>query len=487
MIKWKIEINRHRGFCPRYYEDTYPSFGNKGQAGAMQNISLIDPNVMTQGPDMAELTNGDQGGVVSTLIRGILRHAQASNLAFAVGGNKFYELSASAVTNNAANPILPHTIDKAVVTGEDAEDVAYYQGAVYYSYNHSGSQGDIGKYDLTRDSDADFDDDYWTAALLGSALQSAPHQMINGGDDILYIANGPYIASLDGTTENDQALDFWQNSQVAGITWNYNRVLAGVNRPNVSGINVNQSAIYRWNGYSSSWEGDHVEISGRIGALYTKNGITYVWHESFLDGTARLTFGYLSGSRVVPIRSFSGTLPLYYQVGEMENYIVWISSGRLYAYGPLSDEIEADLIQIMSPQYTDNTGGIANPFGEMIIASHDTGSNYSLERESGYETASNYKTMLFNTKPDIKSEIDKIIINTNVLATGARVDLTLKNNQGTSLWTGAISHTGDGAITKKKFFPKAQGENFRLEYDFTNGSSSNPVEIRNLLIEGHNI
>jgi len=481
MAKWNINIERHRGLSPKFYEATYPSFGRRDQAGAMQNISLFDPNVMKQGPGMAELTNGDQAGAGTSLIKGILRHAVVSGESYAVGGNKLYKFSAGTV-NSGGSPSWPRTIDKAVVTAESGEDVVYYQGKLYYSYGHSGSAGDIGQYDLS----SAFDDDFYSAAATsGAALQDGPHQMINGGDDVLYIANGIYIATLDGTTASPQALDFFQNSQVASITWNYNRVIAAVNRPNLTGVNVNQSAIYRWNGFSSSWEGDPIEINGRIGALYTKNGITYVWYEAFLDGAVRLIFGYINGSRVVPLRTFSGSLPLYYQVGELFDYVVWLSSGRLYAYGPLSGEVAVDLIQVMSPQYTNTAGGIASPFGEMVIASNDGGTNYSLERESGYAVDANYKTLLWDIgKGGSKGICDKLEFNFNQLASGARVDLTLKDNKGTSLWTGLISHTADSTATKRIFFPRTSGENMRLEYDFTNGSASNPVAIRNVKLNG---
>lgn len=480
--RWKIQLDRNRGFAPKYYEDTYPSFGNREQAGAMQNISLLDPNLMTQGPGMAELTNGDQGGAVTTLMRGILRHAVASGESYAIGGAKLYKFSASTV-NSGGSPSWPRTISDA--GSEVGEDVAHYQGALYYSFNQTGSVGTIGKYDLA----STFDDDYWDSGTpAATQLQDAPHQMINGGDDVLYIANGQYIATLDGTTGNDQALDFWQDAQVSSLTWNYNRVLAAVNRPNLTGVNVNQSGVYRWNGISSSWEGDPIEVNGRIGALYTKNGITYIWYEAFLDGAVRLVFGYLTGGSVSNLRTFSGSLPLYYQVGELFDYVIWVSSGRIYAFGPLSGEVEVDMFQLLSPQYTNTVGGIASPFGEVLAASNDGGSNYSLERENGFETDSNYKTLLFDTsEEDLKSIVDKLVLRTNQLATGAKVDLTVRDKQGTALWTGEMSFSTDGAVTKKIFFPRATGEDLRLEYDFSNGSSTNNVAVRGTVIKGRNI
>jgi len=479
MEKWEITIDKHRGFCPKWYENSYASYGNKEQASDMRNISLIDPSSMKPGPGMAELTAGDQAGAVTTLIKGILRHAVSSNSSYAVGGAKLYTFSATAVTNAG---IWPHAIDKATVTGEDGEDVAYYQSKLYYSYNHSGTAGDMGQYDLS----TTFDDDYFNAAATGgAALQSAPHQLINGGDDVLYITNGQYMAYLDGTTANATALDFWTNAQVSSATWNYNRVIVAVNRPNVSGTNFNQSGIYRWNGYASSWEGDPAEVNGRIGALYTKNGVTYTWHEEFIDGSSRLVFGMLSGLQITPIRTFSGTLPLYYQVGEMSDFIIWLSGQRLYAFGPLSSEVESDLFQLMSPQYATG-GGISSPFGEVLIASNAT-TNYSLEKENGYALDSYYKTLLFETSKETRiSKVDEVQINVNKLATGAKADLTLIDNAGTSLWTDSVSYATDGAVTKKRFFPKVAGENILLKIDHTNGSATNPVAVRNTIIKGKN-
>lgn len=476
--KWTIDIDRHRGFSPKYYTDTYPSFGNRDQASDMRNISLINPNVMTQGPGMAELTAGDQAGAVTTLIKGILRHAVSTNLSFAVGGAKLFSFSATAVANAG---IWPHTISDD--GSELGEDVCYYQGALYYSYNQTGSIGTIGKYDLA----TTFDDDYWDTGTPAAAdLASAPHQMINGGDDVMYVANGQYIATLDGTTGTPQGVDFWANSEVASISWNYNRVLAAVNRPNLTGVNVNQSGVYRWDGFSVSWEGDPIEVNGRIGALYTKNGITYIWYEEFEAGTARLKFGMISGGRVEPIRSFSGSLPLYYQVGEMADFVIWLSGQRLYAFGPLSGEIKADMFQIMSPQYA-TSGGVATPFGKVLIASNAT-TNYSLEVESGYATDAYYYTLFFPTSKNASlSQVDKLEVNTNLLATGAKVNITIGNNQGTWPWTDEMSFATDGAVTKKTFFPRCQAENLSIQYSFSNGSATNPVGIESIHIEGRNI
>lgn len=65
----------------------------------MVDISLIDPNIITQGFGSAALTAGTQAGAVTTLIRGILKTCTSSNVSFAVGGNKLQQITNTAVTN----------------------------------------------------------------------------------------------------------------------------------------------------------------------------------------------------------------------------------------------------------------------------------------------------------------------------------------------------------------------------------------------------
>ncbi len=112
------------GFCPKWYKSSYPNYGNKSQAGDMRNIDLTDPNSMTQGKGAAALTAGTQAGAVTTLIKGIQKVPTSSNVAYAVGGAKLYQISATAVTNAGG---FPHTITgTGAITGED---VVAYKGA----------------------------------------------------------------------------------------------------------------------------------------------------------------------------------------------------------------------------------------------------------------------------------------------------------------------------------------------------------------------
>jgi len=57
----------------------------------------------------------------------------------------------------------------------------------------------------------------------------------------------------------------------------------------------------------------------------------------------------------------------------------------------------------------------------------------------------------------------------------------------TGTTTGRISHTGDGAVTQKTFFPKKMAKDFRLEFDYTYGNSTNNVKIKSVIIDGHTL
>jgi hypothetical protein len=222
---------------------------------------------------------------------------------------------------------------------------------------------------------------------------------------------------------------------------------------------------------------------GRIGAITVKGGVVFVFYED-ITSTGGFKLGYLSGLQIVDVAHFTGSLPAFYQVTEYKNLITWISSGEVWAWGSVEKDVPVTLSQLADGGYS-TVGGIACPFGTPIIASNQT-TSYKLAKFSGYDTACYWYSMTFDiTGNGRRGFIDKIKFNFEKLATGARVDYTLKDNKGTSLKTGTISFTVDGAITTKDFFPKAEGENFRLELSWANGSTTNPVSIRNVRIFGH--
>ena len=324
-----------------------------------------------------------------------------------------------------------------------------------------------------------------TVATGAAQLQDAPHYGIVGGDDVAYLTNGIYLSTVNGTTLNATALNFNTDGETVSVTWNWNRAVVAVNRPNISGSNFNLSFIAKWNGVSSSWEGDPIEVAGEIGALYTKNGITFVWWKDGIS-TGGYNFGYINGLRLERITRYEGSLPNQAQVGEYEGFIGWISSDKLMMWGSRDKDTPVRMFEYMAGGHA-TIGTWAAPFGSVIISSNVT-TSYQLGKASGYDTGARYKTVAYKMSgAGHKSVIDNIKVQFETLATGAKLDGTLTYDQGVS--TKALAQIAysatDTSTIRKMLISSPILEDFRIDLSWKNGSVTNPVKIRSLMIEGH--
>lgn len=480
---WTLSFNNFSGLAPQWYSSSYPFYGNKNQASYTKNIDITNTNVLTQGAGV--LTQDASTPIIDTLIKGILKNP-VGDYYYGVGGNKLYRFSTTGIVDDAS---FPYTIDKALVTGELGEDVCYYNGELFYFYNHSGSYGDIGMFDMT----STFDDDWGsTFPTTGELLTDAPHQALVGGDNVMYFTNGNYVGYYDAFDEDGevfevQGLDFHSDSEVAAITWNGDRLVIGVNRPETTGSNYNQSAIYTWNGVSPSWEDNPIEVTGKIGALHTKNGITFVWWN---DGGTNI-FGYVDGLRLIPLKRFSGTLPEYYQVGEYKGFLYWTTDGEVCLWGAGDVDVPLTMFKYMSST-GQTSGGISAPFNSLVLASKLVAgavTTYKFEKESGYSTAAEFRTIAFDvSSPTTTSYIDKIFILTEPLSTGAKCDFVLQYNYGkTSKDLTQIAYSTANKTRWKILERSLETENFRLDIKWANGSATNPVKIRGIYILGRSV
>lgn len=479
--EWTITLggqNGWGGFCPSYFDNSYPFYGNKNQASDIIECSLVDPNVLTQGPGTADLTGGTQAGELgSNLIVSILKTAVASNKTFACSADKVFKLSATAVSNG--------TFPLAITGGtyQVATDLVFYQSDVYVFWNDTGTEGEIAKVSVSGET---IDPDWGSTTPTGAAhLEDAPHYGIVGGDDVMYITNGRYVATYNGTTLAVQGIDFWTDSETVSVAWNHNRVKVAVNRPNASGSNFNNSAIYTWNGVSPSWEGDPIEVNGKIGALYVKNGIEYVW---WRDGTSTggYNFGYINGLRLEPIVRYKGSLPNQAQVCEHDGFITWVTDNNIYKWGAKDNDVGVKMFDYMAGKRA-TIGAIAAPFGDLLVSSNAT-TNYNLSKNSGYSIAARYKTMAFGVGgPGYHSEIDLIQVLFETLSTGAKLDTTLTYNQAASTKSlTQIAYSATDASTLKTILRQGpQVDDFRLDFSWANGSTTNPFNIRGVYIKGH--
>lgn len=500
-MDWQILITDFLGgFAPKFYAEGYPSYGNKNQAGSMLNMDLTNAGFLQQGPGLTSLTNGTQAGVVTTLIKSILDLAVTTDTTYGIGGAKLYKIGSITVTSSGT---WPHTIDKAAVTDEDGEDVVYFQGNLYYSYNHSGSAGDIGKYDLN----VTFDDDWGSTVPSGmAALQPGPHQLIVGGNDKMYFSNGRYVGSYDGTTFIPLALDLPTNSVIQSIAWNGDRLWITANRPNVSGTNKNTASIYVWDGTTDSWETE-IKLMGAVGGLHVKNGSVFVFYQD-ISSTGGFKLAYINGTQIVDLANYSGGLPKFYQITDYKDFVIWNTTSLnalwsistfpwqltspwttttgddlIYAFGSGDKDLPVKFFQIADSGFT-TAGAVSCPFGTVMIASNES-TSYKLASFSGFDVNSNWKSLIFDVSGENNlSKIKRVKINFEQLTTGARVDWKLLDNTGRTIYSDIISYTKLGAKTSATYNVNLLTENFRVEFNYSNGSTTSTVKIKNVKVFG---
>ena len=486
------------GLSPLHEDDSYPAYGNKNMAGSMVDINLFQPNYLHQGFTDAQLTNGGLSGVVSNAITGITPNTDYLGNAYAVGGTKLYQLSSDA-TEVTSNGSWPHTINKSVVTGESAYSVINFGVATYYVYNHSGPAADIGLWNQTS-----FDDDWGSTVPTGAATLfsndalTTYHPLCVGLNDVLYIGNAgaSTVGSFDGTTLITSALDLPTLSDVTSIDWFNDKLYIFVNNPrNVTGSQYRyRSSCFIWDGTTNSWETE-IPINGRVGGSIVLNGVLLFFYRHYGYGNYRLA--YINGSQIVDISSFDGSAgpPTKEKITESNGYIIWYDgkgSGRLYAYGSGHPDLPARLFQFGSSTY-DTTTAISAPTGYVMVASNNS-TNYRLgsiditkTSSNAFSTAASYKTLLYDVSGETGlSRLNSLVFNFEKLTSGARVDWSLVNNQGKTIYSDTISYTKLGAVTQCVY--ELNGlltENFRIELSYANGSTSSTVKVKNIKVYGN--
>ena len=490
MSKWSIEITDFLGgFAPETNDSANSGYGNKNQSSDMVGIDLSDPNHLVPGPKLAAMTNGTQAGAVTTLIKSILDNAVSADTTYGTGGDKLYKLAADSVTNAG---IWPHTINKGAVTGEDGEDVVNYKGAIYYLYNHSGSAGDIGKYDLN----VTFDDDWGSTVPSGAAaLTSNPHPVANGGNDTFAFGNGRYVGTYDGTTLQTQALDLPEGFVVVAIQWLNEKWWISANRPNLTGANQNTSSIFIWDGTTDSWEVE-IPTKGTCGGSYVKNGVFFQFYQPVRNENedAFVKLGYINGGIMADVFDYPGSLPSYYQITEFRNFIAWNADGSHYMWGTGAPALPTRIFRIWGEGNQGTTGAYAAPFGTPMAASNIT-TSYTLATYdiTLFTTVASWTSLTFDiTGPGRESKIDSVRVNFEPLSTGAAVYFKLYSLTSEALETPIFEETIStaklGANVTSVYYPfngKAT-ENFFFKFDYSamSAASENAVRIRSVKIYG---
>ncbi len=464
---WTITLdNFSNAYAPLAFADSLTELGNGGHASVMQNVDVLDGD-LTQGPGLSTLTDGTQAGAVTELIQFIMDKAVAADVTYAIGTSKLFKLSSTAVTNTG---IWPH----AITSCTEGESIQVLKGNLYYFYN-TASAGLIGKYDLS----STFTDNWQTG------LQIAPHPS-DKKEDIMVFGNGRYAGVyIEGSASMTvDKLDFGNDCEVADVLYNSGFWYLAVNS-GVTGTNRTEGQIYLYDGAALiNTLTDEAGVGfQRIGFLYRINGIVYVAYQD--TSSSGFIIGYINGKSISPLKRFTGTLPNFQQKTLYKNTILFLSSGLVYSAGAMVGELPYQLSQHADGGYS-TVGAIAAPFGVPMISSYDGVSAYKLAKFSGYDTACNWKSIVFPVSlGKFKGYIDEIIVLTKTLSTSASCALTIETDQA-SATTSAKTITTTG---KRRHYFNNFGingiEDFRVAFDWSGGSVANSVIIRSVRINGH--
>lgn len=464
------------GAAPTAHLDSLSELGSGGNYGSAANVDVITyPGRLTQGPGLSTLTNGTEAGAVTELMAYIVDQPVTSNTTYGIAATKLHQITASAVTNTG---IWPHAITNATAGSSGVK----FQGALYYFFNKSAA-GEIGKYDLV----TTFVDNWGSTVPTGAAaLQIADHPVATK-QDIMLFGNGRYVGTYisTSTTLATTKLDFGADAAVADVCFNANQWLIAVNAGTGVSTDRQSASIFLYDPSAiSTYLTDEIAVGvQKIGFLLPIEGIVYVAFQD-VSTAGGFCIGYINGRSIKPLRYFTGTLPTFAQKTLYKNIIAFLSNAKVLTAGAVIESLPVQLSQLASGGYS-TAGALAAPFGTPMVASTQS-TNFKLAQFSGYDTACTWRSIIIPTVSGIhQGYIDRVTVLTNSLGSGARCDLIIEANQaGSSGSTQQIATTG-----RRRHVFNSLGltsiEDFRVFLNWANGSTSNPVIIRQIKVEGH--
>lgn len=174
----------YQGLSPLAFQNSLTSFGSAGNASTMTNADVINGEYVTQGPGLADLTNGNQSGVVDELVQFVMDKAVASSQSYAIGTSKLFLVTPTTVTTA-----------QSIAGCVEGESIVPLKGNLYYFFN-TATNGEIGKFDL-----ASTYDDNW-----GCYSKDTEVLTLEGWMKIQDVPSGMMIYSLNPETMKVEAV-----------------------------------------------------------------------------------------------------------------------------------------------------------------------------------------------------------------------------------------------------------------------------------------
>lgn len=299
---------------------------------------------------------------------------------------------------------------------------------------------------------------WWTTTLGKTALGiNDPHPMIEYGG-ILYIADGRYIHSWDGSTGTYNALDLPVGYVITALA-NYGNLIfiAAANTSIGDAADASNVRIFTWDGYSASFLDEFV-VQERIDALIPFGGTLFV--------TTKKYFGYFTGSTVSPLHPLTSSV-YKYQVAVTNDRLYMVQGADILCYG--NPSIARPKFFSFPLKHPSSLTSIASfQAGKLIYSYASTTGGWSNVNGSDQTGNVFYGNKIpFGRQVRIRS----VIVESEALASGSVIDVAYLDDTGSTVTVGAYSHAARGAISKFKFdlFNKTPTVTIQPKITFTTG------------------
>ncbi len=387
---------------------------------------------------------------------GICAWATENNtLGFALGRNSLYPIM---FDGSVAGLVPFYTLTYEYIPG--ISDMIYYKGAFFLS-----RESDIA---MTSDEGVTIDESWWTNTVQPVFTNFSAYHLFLEYGNILYIADGQFLHSWDGTTSLSEVLTLPSGFSITAMTEYNNKILIAAQ--NGSGA----ATLFGWDGYSLSFS-FRKRLEETVSDMFVFNGTLF-----FSAGEA---LGYYTGSSIALLHS---TMPF-------KKYQRTIVRNRLFISG--QGNSLTDVICFANPL-------ISKPsfYSIPMTSTLKIGAIYSLDRLSlvfgsydqvsagylgnfniyGSEIGHSYYSnkMFLGTN----SKVRKIIIESAQIVTGDSVAVSYIDDTGTenSLSEPNYSYAVFGAISKHEFIVSTPAATMTCQIKLT--FSAGNVKIRRITI-----
>lgn len=298
--------------------DTLP---NGGFSPLTTNIDLFRaPGCLTPG------LSGNNGSAANILNDGVIAWTIPSDPNFSVGGNGPVSYLLTRDTGSGGRVVTFQNGTTAVTMATDStrnyvrtrSDIVLYNGELFATSTTN----------VARITGPDYT--FWTGTLGLTALGAGSPHMMCEYEGILYIADGRYLHSYNGSTGAYNVLDLPVGYTVTSLCVNQGYLWIAADPYPGSNLAIGlgfdhhgRASLFVWDGYSPSWIQEHV-VNERISHMFVNRGTLFVF--------TRKSFAYWNGGALVDLYALTSQVAKH-QVGTIRDRIVFLQGSKIVCYG----------------------------------------------------------------------------------------------------------------------------------------------------------